>query len=336
MINGNGMDRHLVVVPPANGQENASPDFAEDIRELGRLTQMTVNNLTAQGQINDAVVTRILTLEDRINRMERNAKGMSERRSNHFAAYLGDDQALTVVLDRYKMFVDTRDISLAPHLMLEGYWEMWITKVFMDAVKPGMTVVDVGANFGYYTLIAADLVGARGKVYAIEADRRNFELLSKSIDVNGFTPRVSAHCFAAVDKECTLDFVKQGNYLGSHSIFNADPTNAACRHETVQGKPLDAVIAEPVDFMKIDAEGAEPLIFGGMSRILANSPKLKAIMEFSPGFYRHQGIEPAEFLRRLRGYGFDIRMISVESTLQPLNQDAVVNGDLTNLFLSKE
>ncbi len=67
------------------------------------------------------------------------------------SAYLGDETALCRVLGRYKMFVDTSDNSLSPHLMLDGYWEMWLTEALARAIRPGMTVVDVGANLGYFT-----------------------------------------------------------------------------------------------------------------------------------------------------------------------------------------
>jgi hypothetical protein len=72
--------------------------------------------------------------------------------------YLGDYTALTRTIYGHKMYVDTRDVSLAPHLLLDGYWEQWITNIFRELVKPGMTVVDVGANFGYYSVLAASLV----------------------------------------------------------------------------------------------------------------------------------------------------------------------------------
>lgn len=314
----------------------STPDaLVNDVRELATITEMAIRNISTQGQVNDAFVTRLLSLEDQVLRIEHKIQALIDAGKTNSVAYLGNNEALAKVLQRYKMFVDTRDISLAPHLLFDGYWEMWITKVFRQSVRPGMTVVDVGANFGYYTLIAADLVGSTGKVHAVEADPQNFELLRKTIDVNGFSSRVAAHCFAAVECARVVELVKHDNYLGSHSIFSAGESQEACKKVPVQGLALDDVIAAPVDFMKIDAEGAEPLIVRGMNRLIENSPALSMIMEFSPAYYRHQGIEPRSFLNTLRGHGFDIRVISTASTLDVLNEDAVVNGDLSNLFLSK-
>ena len=78
--------------------------------------------------------------------------------------YLGDHTALCRVLGFYKMYLDTTDTGFASHLLLDGFWEMWLTVFFARQVKPGMTVIDVGANYGYYTLLFGALVGPEGRV----------------------------------------------------------------------------------------------------------------------------------------------------------------------------
>ena len=62
--------------------------------------------------------------------------------------YLGDHEALTRLHTGHRIYVDTRDISIASHLMLEGRWEPWVENVLIPAIKPGMLFVDIGANFG--------------------------------------------------------------------------------------------------------------------------------------------------------------------------------------------
>ena len=61
-------------------------------------------------------------------------------------AYLGEKTALCRVLGKYLMYVDSTDLSLAPHLLLNGFWEMWITEAVVRALRPGWNCVDVGAN----------------------------------------------------------------------------------------------------------------------------------------------------------------------------------------------
>ena len=82
--------------------------------------------------------------------------------------YLGDNSALCRVLSRYKLLLDTRDLGFAAHVLLDGYWEMWLTIFMCRHIQPGMVAIDVGANFGYYTVLMADLVGPEGHVFAVE------------------------------------------------------------------------------------------------------------------------------------------------------------------------
>ena len=89
-------------------------------------------------------------------------------RARSQAVALGDGRILARVLGRNKMFLLANDHGFAAHVMLDGFWESWITLFFARNVRPGMTVIDVGANFGYYTCVFADAVGASGRVIAIE------------------------------------------------------------------------------------------------------------------------------------------------------------------------
>src|SRR5579871_4793090 len=68
--------------------------------------------------------------------------------------YLGDHTLLIQTVFGHVMYVDSRDLSLTPHLFRQGYWELDVTRFFLGVVKPGMRVVEVGANVGYYTLLA--------------------------------------------------------------------------------------------------------------------------------------------------------------------------------------
>src|SRR5262249_7878864 len=86
--------------------------------------------------------------------------------------YLGRHTALCRVLGLFKISLDTNDTGFASHVLLDGFWEMWLTIFFARQVKPGMTVIDVGANFGYYTLLFGSLVGDEGRVYAVEPNPR--------------------------------------------------------------------------------------------------------------------------------------------------------------------
>src|SRR5438045_9793085 len=105
-------------------------------------------------------------------------------------AYLGDDVVLARILGRLKIYLNSKDRGFASHLMLDGYWEMWLTQYLARTVNSGMTVIDVGANFGYFTLLLADIVGTKGGVIAVEPNTSATALLRETIMLNGFEHRV--------------------------------------------------------------------------------------------------------------------------------------------------
>ena len=104
-------------------------------------------------------------------------------------AYLGNGLVLARVLGRHKIFLRSSDRGFACHLMLDGYWEIWLTQFFARHLKPGMTAIDVGANFGYYTLLFGDAVGDTGHVIAVEPNPEAAILLRETVLLNGHADR---------------------------------------------------------------------------------------------------------------------------------------------------
>jgi FkbM family methyltransferase len=202
------------------------------------------------------------------------------------AVYLGDRQALCRVLGRYKMFVDTRDRGLGSHLLLDGYWEIWLTRLIARAVRPGMACVDVGANLGYYALLMADLAGPQGRVLAVEPNPGMARLLQANLDVNGFGPRSQVLAAALGDGSAAS---------GCLAIPHGEPKNAALvpGAAAAQHAGQAAVVEVPVlafdslvgswprtDLVKIDAEGAEDAILRGMAAMLRRDRPL-LVLEFN-------------------------------------------------------
>jgi len=89
-----------------------------------------------------------------------------------------------------KMYIDPKDESIGVPMLVEGY-EKNETKLFKKYIKENMGVIDIGANIGYYSLLAAKLVGKNGKVYAFEPETANYKMLLKNIEINGYKNIVS-------------------------------------------------------------------------------------------------------------------------------------------------
>ena len=248
--------------------------------------------------------------------------------------YLGDNRALTRTVFGHKMFLDTRDISLTPHLLLDGYWEEWITDIFKTIVKPGMTVVDIGANVGWFTLLFSMLVEREGKVVAFEADPDTHRLVSQSIDVNGFGDRTCVEQFAVADKAGEIKFHRFADHHGSNSIHDdsfsaAEEFGDSLETITVPSISLDEYFGDShIDVIKIDAEGAEPLIIEGAKKLLERHDRLQLVIEYDPR--NRAGIES------LLELGYQFSRITESSQLEPATLDQLdAGGNLEMLHVMR-
>jgi FkbM family methyltransferase len=240
------------------------------------------------------------------------------------------------------MLVNTKDMGITPHLIMDGFWEMHITSLFERVIQEGFTVIDIGANMGYYTLVAAQRVGKTGRVYAFEPEPNNYDILCKNIAINGFRPIVTACQKALLDKQGEVNFTVYEESPGGSSVFMSNSTfvNRPARKKTisVQTTTLDTFLADnlKVDIMKIDAEGAEPLIFKGMKNIIKNSPTLKIIMEFAPTHIEAAGENPRDFLWSLKNMGFKIKLVDRNSgQLSEVEIGSLLKCEIEDLFLDK-
>jgi FkbM family methyltransferase len=220
------------------------------------------------------------------------------------SAYLGDHTALCRILGRYKMYIDTRDTGFGSNVLLDGFWEMWLTIFIARLVRPGMVAIDVGANFGYYTLILADLVGETGHVYAVEPNPATTIALRRSIRLNipaGRATLIEAAAGAA-DGSQSLLYAPHGEPKNAMIIASPDEVSAASGTLYPVFEVAVDTIADGcgrIDFIKIDAEGAEEGIIAGALKTLARD-KPHLVLEFNTSRYR----DPRAFLAQLTGiYG---------------------------------
>jgi FkbM family methyltransferase len=257
------------------------------------------------------------------------------------AVYLGNNTILTKTIHGHKIYLDANDLSLTPHLILDGYWESWITNFFMSIVKEGMTVLDIGANVGYYTLLAASAVGPNGKVFSFEANKKISDLVFFSSHVNGFNDRVTVINKAVFSEETELEFKIYDRYKGSSGIFETQEKatlfHDIVRTEIVKTITLDSYFANDtkIDLIKIDAEGAEPFIFKGAARVLKNNPNLKIIMEFAPSTLNSNIGTAIDFFEGFIKMGYIISKINEDSTLTKLDINDVLNINHCDVFICK-
>jgi FkbM family methyltransferase len=248
------------------------------------------------------------------------AQAEKEIRARCRTVYLGDHLALARVLGHAKMFLSTSDVGFASHVMLDGFWEIWLTLFFARVVAPGMNVIDVGANFGYYTLLFGNAVGPSGHVIAIEPVPSTAALLGRTVEVNGLVGRTRVVAAAAWERADAR----------VHMLVRPDePKNAA-----VIGQPQPGSIVVPtttvdeltrelarVDLVKIDAEGAELAVIAGMHETIARL-KPRILLEFNAARYQ----DPSRFLTSVAERYRRFRALNFDGELEAVTRETVVTA----------
>jgi FkbM family methyltransferase len=214
--------------------------------------------------------------------------------------------AVTEQIDGHQMQVGSDYIDL---LKGEGY-EKGTARLFTELVKEGMNVVDMGANIGYYTLLAARRVGLKGKVYAFEPEPRNFKLLLENIRLNGYKNVVTVQ--KAVSNErgaATLFLSLRGS--GSHSLVSSrDYGKETIAIETVTLDEFFAAEGNPaVQVMKMDIEGWELEALDGMRQLIGLNSPLSMVVEFYPWGLVSRGMNPTALTDKLIELGFTLSVI---------------------------
>lgn len=211
-----------------------------------------------------------------------------------------------------------QDWCFLPALRDHGIWEPVETWMLLRMLRPGMTVVDLGAHMGYFTLLAANCVGPKGKVLAMEPAPDHFRLLCANLLLNR-CDHVEARRIAIANSSGRERLYLRQDNPGDHRL-----TPVAGRPSVeVQIDTLDKVVGlRDVDLIKIDTQGSEIRILEGMVGLIEhNRARLALIMEFAPGLLALSGFTLGDFAARLRESGAKVYAIEQQSgkiTLQEL------------------
>lgn len=218
------------------------------------------------------------------------------------------------------------------NISIDGVWGKLDTETIKNSIKTGDVVVDLGANIGYYTLIAAKLVGDKGKVFAFEPEPRNFEILKKNVEINGYHNVIlEQKAVSDINEKINL-YLSKG--IGTHSI----KSNKNANMEPIQTESVrlddyfsDLNLTDKINFIKMDIEGAEFRALNGMNIILRQSKHLKIFTEFERDLIIESGTEPKDMLELLFNNGFKMLYVDDEKNcLVPISIEKLLNTDHSN------
>lgn len=244
---------------------------------------------------------------------------------------LPDGTVLCRVLGRYKMYVDAADTSLAPHLMLEGFWQYWITAFLCRNLDPGETAYDLEASYGYYSLLMSELVGAQGRVVALEYNPWLFHLLRRNLSLNGrdnivVSHRIMAGGKAAAARELPANLM--GPSTGSQQGIRFHRESATSCIAPMM--TLDGLEQGSADLVFVSVTALEQGAIQGMQGLMDRSPSLRIILQFST----QRCPNPRETLLTLADR-FPLRFIDSDARAKPITIERILETNTLSLFLSK-
>ncbi len=208
-------------------------------------------------------------------------------------------------LGRLSFICDLRD-TIAREVCFTGRYEPQETQLAQALLGPGMVVVDVGANWGYFTLVCAHLVADRGRVIALEPHPRLASMLADNVKENRL-PQVAVHRVAAGARSASTAFVgfdeRGGNWGVSRAAHGSDVADFESKTVAIDTF-LDECNVGRVDLIKIDIEGAEGDAIRGMADGLVRRRYRYALVECHPAELTRIGTSVAECLRPFRTAGY--------------------------------
>lgn len=209
------------------------------------------------------------------------------------------------------MWIDLSDryVSLA---CLQDAYEPVESRFIRGVLKANDVFVDVGANVGWYTMLASTIVGDGGHVHAFEPRRPMVDYLQSTVKLNGLANAVTVHAIGLSNENTSesLMWVATSDNGGSASLARGD-ASADMICQPIEVRTLDGLQLGHVDVMKIDVEGAEPLVFEGARATIERDRPIVLTEVLPSQLKRVSHASPQEYIdfflsRDYRGYIVDL------------------------------
>jgi FkbM family methyltransferase len=219
--------------------------------------------------------------------------------------------------------------GVSPSIAIDGWYEPEQTELLRKILKKNMVFIDVGANIGWYTLLATSIIGPGGTAIAFEPEPVSLSLLKKSIKRNEFKNiNLFNQCVSSDNDKKTL-WIATGN-CGGHSIMRPSVGSSSISVPSITlDFALENLKIKNVDILKIDAEGAEPEIIKGAHKCLKQRMIQNIFLEYSSSTWQHDKDLFLEFVEPFEVYKYIRSPLLIKKTLK----ESLFAVEPTNLYL---
>lgn len=198
---------------------------------------------------------------------------------------------------------------IATYIWVFAEWEPDLTRFFASRFDDGDVFIDVGANIGYYSLLAARSVGVHGSVVAVEASPTMFAELHRNTQGDMLSDHIRLVNKAAAAKPGTLTVFAGPRHNAGMSMTL--PRQGLDVESTIEALPLDQILTSDeiasIRIVKIDVEGAEPGVLAGMSNLIGSlRSDAEIVVELSPRWWPDRHLRPIDVLRPFVEAGFNV------------------------------
>ena len=234
------------------------------------------------------------------------------------------DSLVYTQADEGRFLLLRKDIGISRTILTTGSWAVDDVALFRKIVKPGQTVLDIGANLGHHSVVFSRLVGPAGRVYSFEPQNIMLQLLGANLALNGCSnARALPMALGEFDgrtRMLPLDYEQENNFgalgLSVHPGWSTGQPIRIARLDTI----LEEEEIGPVDFVKIDVQTFELFVLRGATRFLADQSPL-LFVEIAPFWtQRMNGYDAREIYHLLVKLGYRL----YDKQFQPIDPGAAM------------
>jgi len=270
-------------------------------------------------------------MERRLARMEAQLQAIAQNTSETrrligpWAASLADGKLLVHTLHSNLMIVDSTDLIITPQLVVYRQWEPELTQLLWNSCRFDTVFVDIGANIGYFTLLAGSRIhaGGKGRVIAVEPNPECCALIERNLVINWSMCDITLHKVAVGAEKGEVWLASPENRAANAHLAFGEAETKGERRFRVPIEPLDALAPQglKIDILKIDVEGHELSVFRGARRVISQSPDIRIIMEWSQRQMADAGVSPVAMQAELQSLGLLARRLPTSKSLYDVTEE---------------